>query len=93
MSREIPHVEGNELRGAALNSRREDVSIIGIRKLKSAKVALVPRDQSVRDGKIHQIDGALQTTRIKLWPVQKEVARPLLVNFLRPARLENFGAG
>lgn len=65
------------------------VPVIGIRKRQLLDERLVFRDQTIRHGVVHQLSRASQPRGRDVRSIFQQVADPLVVDLIGPARLES----
>ena len=90
IGRKVGQVVGDDILRAAADRRRQDMAVVGIRKLERPDQGFVPGDQGLRKMLAHGMPlGADTPFKIRL--SCEEVHRPLVENLFGPSRPEQSG--
>jgi hypothetical protein len=91
--REIAQIERDNEASSAVNRRRQDVSVIDIGEGQRRDEGLVFGDEAIGDVLVHELALSSETRGRDIRPIGQDVSRPLIMNLVRPTRLEQVREG
>ena len=71
-----------------MNRSRQHLAIIGVRKGQGGDEGLVLGDVAIGDVLVHKLPASGQARGRDIRPIGQDVSRPLIINLVRPASLE-----
>ncbi len=93
VGRKIPQIAGHDHVCAAVDCRRQNMAVVGVRQVEPGGDGLVARHDGTGEVFVHDRAGPVQHGGVDIWTVCQEVAHPLGMDVGAPERGKEIAVG